>query len=323
MRRAATRTFAPVKATVHEHIARTMYYFSVHLMYASVVAAAAWLLTSIRGGSATTKYWIWVTTAFNFVVPIGALIDKLWAPHLTWAAPLGVIGVPVWDMTQGWTAVVLVVVWMVGAAAMLARLIVRIRQERKIEMFAQTGRQMVSTFVADGVPIRFAARHPAPAVSGVFRPHILLPVGIDHLLDQREFRAVLLHEVVHARRRDNLIRLVYEVSLCALWFHPLTWLSGARMALYRELSCDESVIRHGHGEALLSALAKLAVPERPVFLQATASSHLSYRLSRLETAPLRSERTSSLIISSLFGAMIIGGIVETVAHTACCFILKR
>ena len=78
-------------------------------------ASAAWVLTSIRGASATTKYWIWVVTAFNFVVPVGAVIDKLWAPHLTWAAPLGAIGGPVWDMTQGRTAVVLAVIWITGA----------------------------------------------------------------------------------------------------------------------------------------------------------------------------------------------------------------
>jgi hypothetical protein len=90
-----------------------------------------------------------------------------------------------------------------------------------------------------------------------------------------------LHEVVHARRRDNLIRLLYELSLCTLWFHPLVWLAGARMAVYRELSCDESGIRRAHGQALVSALAKLAVPERALFLQATASSHLSHRCHRV------------------------------------------
>jgi len=43
---------------MHEHIARTVYYFEIHLLYASMVGVAAWALTSIRGGSATTKYWI-------------------------------------------------------------------------------------------------------------------------------------------------------------------------------------------------------------------------------------------------------------------------
>src|ERR1700736_5113948 len=108
-----------------------MYYLGVHLLYASIVASAAWVLTSIRGASATTKYWLWVVTAFNFIVPSGALIDKLWAPHLTWARPLGAIGDPVWDMTQGRRDVILGVIWMTGAFSMLMRLISRIRKERR------------------------------------------------------------------------------------------------------------------------------------------------------------------------------------------------
>jgi hypothetical protein len=33
-----------VEANEHEHIGRVMYYFSVHLLYASMVASAAWVL---------------------------------------------------------------------------------------------------------------------------------------------------------------------------------------------------------------------------------------------------------------------------------------
>ncbi|MGA2813537.1 MAG: M56 family metallopeptidase [Candidatus Acidiferrum sp.] len=310
---------------MHEHIARAMYYVSVHLVFASIVASTVWALTSLLRASATTEYWIWVATAFNFVLPSGALIDKLCAPHLAWARPLGVIGGPVWDLTQGRIAVILGVIWMSGGFSMLMRLISRIRKERG-EAKAQDGpniRGDACNFVTDGIPVSFDDSHPSPAVRGVFFPRILLPTGIDRLLSPREFRAVLIHEVTHARRHDNLIRLLYEFSLCVLWFHPFVWLAGARIALYRELSCDESVVRRSHGPALVSALAKLAVCEQSVVLQATASSHLSYRLARLSGPAQTTCRAASLLLTSLFAIVSAAAIFQTVAHTACCFVLKR
>jgi len=177
----------------------------------------------------------------------------------------------------------------------------------------------MSNFLADGIPVSFGARHPSPAVRGVLYPRILLPTGIDRLLNPREFHAVLIHELAHARRRDNLIRLLYEASLCALWFHPLIWLAGARIGLYRELSCDEAVIRCAHGQELVSALAKLAVPKQAGVLQATASSHLSYRLARLAGPPQTTYRAASLLLTSLFAAVIAAGIFQTIAHTALLF----
>jgi beta-lactamase regulating signal transducer with metallopeptidase domain len=302
-----------------------MYYLSVHLLFASIVASAAWALTSILRASATTKYWIWVATAFNFVLPSGALIDKLWAPHLTWASPLGAIGDPVWDLTHGRTAVILGVIWMTGAFSMLSRLISRIRRESReaqaLTPLSDCG--LTYNFLADGIPVSFGDRHPSPAVRGVLYPRILLPIGIDRLLNPREFHAVLIHELAHARRRDNLTRLLYEASLCALWFHPLMWLAGARIGLYRELSCDESVIRRAHGQELVSALAKLTVPEQAGVLQATASSHLSHRLARLAGSAQTTHRAASLLLASLFAAIIGGGVFGTVAHTACCFVRKH
>jgi hypothetical protein len=118
-----------------------------------------------------------------------------------------------------------------------------------------------------------------------------------------------------------LIRLIHEVALCALWFHPFVWLTGFRLALYRELSCDESVIEKKRGRDLVSALAKLAGPQAPLLLQATASSFLRYRLAHLLAPPPPGNRgPASALLALLFSAAFLGGVLATVAHTACCFV---
>ena len=307
-----------------EHIARGVYYVEIHLLYASIVWTTAWILTSIRGASATAKYWIWVAASLNFILPLGAVIDKLWASHLSWARPIGLIGDV--GVSVARNAGVVALVWFLGATLMLARLWLRVRSERRIAEGPAAREDATETrwnSLAHGVPIRFGGTRHDPAVGGLLRPYISLPRGIEHLLTEHELNAVLIHEVTHARRRDNLIRLTYELGLCVLWFHPFVWITGSRLALYRELSCDESVIRSAHGGDLVSALAKLADPADPLLLRASAASFIGPRLARLTVAtPEQANRAANTLLAVAFGAVVLTSIFETVAHTACCFIAK-
>lgn len=303
---------------------RAMYYFGVHLLYASIVCLLAWLLTSIPRGRATTKYWIWVATALNFIAPLGAIVDRFGRAHLGWATPLPMIGGPALEVTQGANAWLLFGIWLLGASLMSVRLFLRLRADhREARGFADPHALSRNvTFLTEGVPVRFTHGQGGPAVDGVLHPHISLPSGIDRILSEEELTAVLLHELTHAKRRDNLIRLVYEVALCVLWFHPLVWLAGSRLALYRELSCDEPVIQSARGLDLISALRKLATPEQGFLLQATASSFLTHRLAMLRARPDRQSGLASVLLTLTFGSLLIAGILETVAHTGCCFINK-
>jgi beta-lactamase regulating signal transducer with metallopeptidase domain len=172
-----------------------------------------------------------------------------------------------------------------------------------------------------GVPVRFADGCQQPSVAGMLRTHIDLPAGIRHLLSERELHAVLMHEVAHARRRDNLLRLIHEFAQCLLWFHPLVWLIGSRLALHRELSCDALVLKGGSGRLLVSALAKLANPENGLVLRSSANSFIGHRLDRLLT-PASDEATQRLdaALVAAFAALLLTGVILTIANTACCLV---
>ena len=140
------------------------------------------------------------------------------------------------------------------------------------------------------------------------------------MLSARELDAVLIHEVTHARRRDNLIGLIHEIALCGLWFHPLVWLAGSRLAMFRELSCDDLVIEHSHGADLVTALAKLADPEEPRLLRAGVATLFRHRLARLKAShPQRARGNADLMLMLIYGAVLLVCMVETVAHTPSCF----
>lgn len=80
---------------------------------------------------------------------------------------------------------------------------------------------------------------PTPFVLGVIRPKVYLPSGID----EAELRYILLHEGIHIRRGDHIVKVVSFFTLCLHWFNPLVWaaffLSGRDM----EMACDEAVLR--------------------------------------------------------------------------------
>jgi beta-lactamase regulating signal transducer with metallopeptidase domain len=308
---------------MHEHVAPAVYYLEVHLLYATVVCLAAWVLTSIWRGAATAKYWIWVATSLNFMVPLGGFFNGFGASRVSWATQLGGLDDVGIGISRNLTAgVVLFGVWVCGAAFMLARLLVRLYRDREDQSTARShnGTPLKPRFLAHGVPVTLSTASQGPSVDGVLRPHISLPLGIDRLLNDRELDAVLIHEVTHARRRDNLIRLVHEIALCGLWFHPLVWLTGSRLAMFRELSCDDAVIENSRGADLVTALAKLADPGEPRLLRAGAATFFSHRLARLKASQSdRARGAAALALTLLYGAVLLACMIETIAHTPSCF----
>lgn len=80
-----------------------------------------------------------------------------------------------------------------------------------------------------------------PFVFGIIKPKIYLPRG----LDSEEKRYILLHEQIHIRRKDHLVKILAFLILTIHWFNPLVWLAFTLMAIDMELSCDEKALKEG------------------------------------------------------------------------------
>ena len=76
------------------------------------------------------------------------------------------------------------------------------------------------------------------AVYGVFRPVIVLG---EENPDRTEM--ILLHEMIHIKRKDNLKKVFAYGVLALHWFNPVMWLSVRLMCRDIEMACDEKVVR--------------------------------------------------------------------------------
>jgi beta-lactamase regulating signal transducer with metallopeptidase domain len=108
-----------------------------------------------------------------------------------------------------------------------------------------------------------------PAVCGVVKPAILLPSGLAGRLSRQELTFVLLHELVHLKRRDVLSGWIVYVLNAVHWFNPVLWLAASRFRGDRELACDAHVLAltgraswHDYGQTILALLDNLVVPMR-------------------------------------------------------------
>ncbi len=112
----------------------------------------------------------------------------------------------------------------------------------------------------------------APVLVGVLRPLILLPTAALSGWGPEQIEMVLLHELAHVRRWDNLVNLFQRLIESALFFHPAVWWASGWARLEREHCCDRVVVEHtGRARAYAATLAALAMPGASVSALSTAS----------------------------------------------------
>ncbi|HWE35172.1 MAG TPA: efflux RND transporter periplasmic adaptor subunit [Isosphaeraceae bacterium] len=199
-------------------------------------------------------------------------------------------------------ATVVVLVYGIGAALLLLRLVVSWRAAKGLSRTGETvetgpwvealGRWRARLGLTSNVRLARSARLGVPVVVGWRRPTILLPEGLGDATPKAVVDAVLLHELAHVRRGDYPWNVLLRLLQAIYWPHPMVWLAGRLIHSVREQACDDLCVGwlEGSGsyrDALLDVASGLARRPKGALGMALAlgmarSSRLGKRLERIE-----------------------------------------
>jgi len=165
---------------------------------------------------------------------------------------------------------VLFLVWLGGTALFISLILFRYIYFTRIlrkSLVIEEGplrvdlERLALTLGKNGAPdLLVSDRVTSPFLFGIFHPRIILPVGLEESLNPEEMKHVLLHELIHWKRRDVIVGWVQVAAQALFWFHPFVWLANERLRHERECACDEAAVSLGksppksYGESLLKVL---------------------------------------------------------------------
>ena len=165
----------------------------------------------------------------------------------------------------GWGAIL----WIVGAALLIGRILIGygivwcLRQQAQVQRdgpLFDALRQARRTL--DCYPKVEVATSPSigsPMALGILRPLIVFPADLVEKLSADKLALILIHELAHVRRWDNLTLLLHRLVSAVLFFHPAVWLCGRMLRREAEQACDDLVVcATGRSEAYARGLAHVA-----------------------------------------------------------------
>jgi TonB family protein len=244
---------------------------SLHLWQATLFGLVITLVMVLLPGPARLRYFAGWLGLLRFLLPAGLLapllgllpwvatgglwrstgLGALWMPAFVVSGnalrtPPAVLNVPL--------SAVLAVIWGAGTILFfglgLIRLIRGLRAVRRQEaQFSIRDEARLDALAArlGLAPGRVSGGYVPSSgwlgVIGIFRSRIVVPEGLFSALDEKEVESVLLHELVHVKRHDNLLRLFQAGVVALFWFHPLVWWLDRRLRWESESACDEAVLR--------------------------------------------------------------------------------
>ncbi|MCI0493104.1 MAG: M56 family metallopeptidase, partial [Planctomycetes bacterium] len=212
--------------------------------------------------------------------------------------------------------------WLVGTPITLALLATgvvgtgRLRRDSRVleegPIAEACERLARSLRISRQVAVAVCERIAAPVLVGILRPMILLPPAALTGWSPDEIEMVLLHELAHVRRWDNLVNFVQRLVESLLFFHPAVWLLSGSVRREREACCDAVVVAqtnrpHAYAEMLVALAAQMprSVLFQPAASSAMAAGRLRGRIRRI----LQLEDDPMLISGKSFAIMLAGLLV--------------
>jgi len=152
-----------------------------------------------------------------------------------------------------------------------------------------------------------------PAALGFFRPIVAIPLWAVRDLSAEELHTVVLHEAAHLERWDDWTNLLQKIVRALLFFHPAVWWIDSRLAIEREMSCDDMVLARSRSAreyaACLVSLAEKTHAHSSLALVQAAVGHvkqMTQRISKILDGRERSVKPllkSAVAASALFSAV--------------------
>ncbi len=198
-----------------------------------------------------------VSSPYTILAPLAPLAEPGWdaiahgrVEHLAALAPVGATtastSAPL--TAVGWAALL----WLVGATLLTVRILVgfgilrRMRRQALVQrdgpLFAALRQARAALHYHPRGEVATSPSIHSPMVLGILRPLIVVPTQVVERLSPGELSLVLMHELAHMRRCDNLALLLQRLVSAALFFHPAVWLGGRMLRREAERACDDLVV---------------------------------------------------------------------------------
>lgn len=101
--------------------------------------------------------------------------------------------------------------------------------------------QLTLSGISKDIKVNIVEGLSTPSLVGILKNTIILP---NNNYTEKELKWIFNHELIHLKRKDNLLKLLMIFALAIHWFNPLVYILRRFFYEQCELSCDEQVIRN-------------------------------------------------------------------------------